>query len=155
MVPARIRGYDLVLISTLALSAARLFGSAISQFKGFGSSSKHAEIGPESFGIVLCRSVGNVPGILHLVWPRFRHDSGSKSKISRRILQSCRGSFSSAEVRFSVHACLRWLCTRLVLGRGLLQVMQFIEIILCGMGSLWYGANMGDPWQALASLDQP
>jgi hypothetical protein len=37
---------------------------AMSQFKRFGSSSKHAEICQESFGIVVWRSVGTVPGIL-------------------------------------------------------------------------------------------
>ncbi len=37
-----------------------------SQFKSFGSSLKQAEIGPESFGIVVCRLVGTVPGILGL-----------------------------------------------------------------------------------------
>ncbi len=72
-------------------------GRAISQFKSFGSSSKHAEIGPESFGIVVCRFVGTVPDILGLVWPSFRPKSGSKSKISGRILKSFRGPFSSAE----------------------------------------------------------
>ena len=48
---------------------------------------KHAEIGPESFGIVVCRFVGTVPDILGLVWPSFRPKSGSKSKISGRILK--------------------------------------------------------------------
>ncbi len=50
---------------------------------------KHAEIGPESFGIVVCRSVCTVPGILGLVWPSVRPKSGSKTKIS--------GPVSSAE----------------------------------------------------------
>ncbi len=55
-------------------------------FKSFGSSAKHAEIGPESFGIVVHRSVGTEPDILGLVWLSFRPTSGSKSKISGRIL---------------------------------------------------------------------
>jgi hypothetical protein len=54
-------------------------------------------IGPESFGLVVRRSVGTVPDILGLVWPSFRPKSGSKSKISGRILKSVRGPFSSAE----------------------------------------------------------
>ncbi len=63
----------------------------------FGPSSEHAEIGPESFGIVVCRSVGSVPCILGLVWRRFRLKSISKSKISGRILKNCPSSFSAAE----------------------------------------------------------
>ncbi len=43
--------------------------------------------------------VGTVPDILGLVWPSFRSKSGSKSKISGRILKSFRGLFSSAEYR--------------------------------------------------------
>ncbi len=46
--------------------------------------------------IVVCRVVGTVPGILGLVWPSFRPKSGSKSKISGRILKSFRGPFISA-----------------------------------------------------------
>ena len=46
------------------------------------------------FRIVVCRSVGTVPDILGLVWPRFRTKSGSKSKIPGRF----RGPFSSAEL---------------------------------------------------------
>ena len=68
----------------------RFVAFCISQFKSFGSSSKHAEIGPESFGIVVCRFVGTVPDILGLVWPSFRPKSGSKSKISGRILNNFR-----------------------------------------------------------------
>ncbi len=44
-------------------------------------------MGPESFGIVVCRFVGTVPDILGLVWPSLRPKSGSKSKISGRILK--------------------------------------------------------------------
>ncbi len=44
-------------------SASPGLGCAISQFERLGSSSEHAEIGPESFGIVVCRSVGTVPGV--------------------------------------------------------------------------------------------
>ena len=55
------------------------------QYKSFGSSLKHAEIGPESFGIVVCRLVGIVQDILGWVWPSFRSKSGSKSLISGRI----------------------------------------------------------------------
>ena len=60
--------------------------TGISQFKSFGSSSKHCEIGPESFGIVVFRFVGTPPGILGLVWPSFRPKYASKPTISRRIL---------------------------------------------------------------------
>ncbi len=41
--------------------------------------------------------VGAVPYMLGLLWPSFRPKSGSKSKISSRILLSFRGPFSSAE----------------------------------------------------------
>jgi hypothetical protein len=61
--------------------------------KSFGSSSKHAEIEADSFGIVVCRFVGTVPDILGLLWPKFRPKSGSNSKISGRILKTCRGPF--------------------------------------------------------------
>ncbi len=59
--------------------------------QSFGSSSKHAEIGTGSLGIVVCRSVGTVQCMFGLVWHRFRPKSGSKSNISGRILKSCRG----------------------------------------------------------------
>ncbi len=59
---------------------------AISQIQGFGSSSKHAEVGPQSFGIVVCWFGGTVPDILGMVWPSFRTESGSKSEIPGRIL---------------------------------------------------------------------
>ncbi len=62
--------------------------------KNFGSSTKHVAIGPESFGIVVHRFVDTVPDIFGLVWPNFRPKSGSKSKISGRILKFCWGSFS-------------------------------------------------------------
>ncbi len=42
-------------------------GGIISQFKSFGSLWKHAEIGSESFGVVVCRLLGTVPCILGLV----------------------------------------------------------------------------------------
>jgi hypothetical protein len=71
--------------------------TGIPQFKSFGSLSKHTEIGPELFGIVVCRFVGTVPDVLGLVWPSFRPKSGSRSKISGRILNIYRGPFSSAE----------------------------------------------------------
>ncbi len=35
------------------------------------------------------------------------------------------------------------------------QSLVLREISLCGMGSLWYGAEMRSQWQALASLDKP
>ncbi len=54
-------------------------------------SSKHAKIGAESFGIVVCRFVGTVPDVFGLVWTSFRPRSGSKSKIPGRILKSVRG----------------------------------------------------------------
>ncbi len=68
-------------------------GGAISQFKSFGSSSKHDDIGPESFGIGVRRFVGTVPNILGLVWPSFRPNSDSKSKIPGRILKQKSGAF--------------------------------------------------------------
>ncbi len=43
-----------------------------SQLESFGSLSKHVEIGPESFGIVVRRFVVTVPALLGLVWPSFR-----------------------------------------------------------------------------------
>ncbi len=49
----------------------------------FGSSSKHAEIGPESFGIVVCRSAGTVRGNVGLVWPSFGSKSGPEIEDSR------------------------------------------------------------------------
>ncbi len=60
--------------------------TGISQFTSFGSSSKHAEVGPESFGLVVRRLGGTVPDIFGLVWPSFRPNSCSKSKISGRIV---------------------------------------------------------------------
>ena len=42
----------------------------------------------------MCRSMATVPGILGLVWLRFRPNSNSKSKISVRILQRFWGSSS-------------------------------------------------------------
>ncbi len=67
------------------------------QLKSFGSSSKHAEIGSESFGIVVCRFLCPVPDVLRLVWASFRLNSGSKSKIPGRIPKRVRGAFDSAE----------------------------------------------------------
>ncbi len=58
---------------------------------------RNTEIGPESWGIVVCPFVGAVPDTLGLVWPSFRLNFGSKSKISGRILKIVRGPFSSAE----------------------------------------------------------
>ena len=64
--------------SSLAINR---FGCAISLFKSSGSSSNNAAgIGPESMGIVVCRSVGTVPGIVGLLWPSFRPKPGSESK---------------------------------------------------------------------------
>jgi hypothetical protein len=40
--------------------------TGISQFENFGSSSKHTDIGPESFGIDVRRFVGTVPDSLGL-----------------------------------------------------------------------------------------
>ncbi len=39
--------------------------------KSFGSSSKHRDIGPESFGIVVCLSVGTAPCFVGLAQVRF------------------------------------------------------------------------------------
>ncbi len=77
------------------LSRSSLVGYSISRLRSVGSSSKQTKIGPDSFGIVWCRFLGNVPDIL--VWPSVRPKSGSKSKMSGRILKSLRGPFSSAE----------------------------------------------------------
>ncbi len=66
--------------------------------KSFGPSSEHAEIGPESFGIVVHRSAGTAQGILGLVWLRSKRDSGSESKIHGRILTSFRGPCSFAKM---------------------------------------------------------
>ena len=56
------------------------------------------QVDPESFGIVGCRFVDTLPGILGLVCLRFRPNSGSKSKIPGRILKSFRDPFSSADI---------------------------------------------------------
>ncbi len=72
-------------------------GVVLSAGESFGLSSKHAEIGSESFGVVVGMFVGTVPDILGLVWPIFRPNSDPKSKISIRIFKSFWGHFSSAE----------------------------------------------------------
>ncbi len=70
--------------------------TGISQFKSFGSSSKHAESGPESFGIGWCRFVGTAPGILGLVSSGLGADLGSKSTIPGRIHSSfCLADYST------------------------------------------------------------
>ncbi len=94
LIPAQCRISAAVLAPLFGLISAELSHRK----RSFGSSSKHAEIGQESFGLVVCRSVGTVPDILGLIWPRFRPHSGSKSKISGRILQNVRGPFGSAEL---------------------------------------------------------
>ncbi len=53
---------------------------------------QHAEIGPESFGIVVCQFVGTMPDILGWVWPSFGHHSVLKTKIAGWILESCCGA---------------------------------------------------------------
>ena len=45
------------------------------------------EVGPESFGVVVCRLAGTVPGILGVAWISFSPNSDWKSKISVRILK--------------------------------------------------------------------
>ncbi len=80
----------------------------LTQCTSFGASPKHSELGPELVGRVVCRSVGTVPGILGLVWLRFRPNSGSKSKTPVRILKSCRGSFSSAVPRHGTTEPRAW-----------------------------------------------
>jgi hypothetical protein len=84
----------------------RGLGRAMWQFKSFGSLWKHAQFGPESSGIVVCLTVGTVPDILAMVWPSFRNNFGSKSKIFGRILKSFRGSFSSAELALSARVLI-------------------------------------------------
>ncbi len=64
------------------------------QFESFGTTSSHDEIGPESFGIVVCLSADIVPCILGLAWRRCRSKSRSKPKMSGRILKSSPGPFS-------------------------------------------------------------
>ncbi len=44
---------------------------------------KHAGIGPESFGILVCRSVGSAPGIFGLVLSGVGADLGPNSTIFR------------------------------------------------------------------------
>ncbi len=63
--------------------------------KRFGSSARHAEPSPESFGIVVCRSVGTVPGFWGSVWPSFRLKSVSKSRTPGWSLKGFQGPFSS------------------------------------------------------------
>jgi hypothetical protein len=70
--------------------------AGISQFESFGSSSKHAEIGPESFGIFVRRFVGTVPDLLGLAWPAL--GPHPVSKISGRILKKFGDPFSPAEM---------------------------------------------------------
>ncbi len=62
----------------------------ILQLKSFDSSSKHAEIVSESFGIVVCRLAATVPDILGLVWHSFWPQSDAKSKTCGRILKIVR-----------------------------------------------------------------
>ncbi len=50
-------------------------------FNSVGSWWNHAEIGPESFGIVVCRSVGTVPGILRLVPAQNRRSPAGSLKV--------------------------------------------------------------------------
>jgi hypothetical protein len=51
----------------VAGSAPRDSAELSHNLESFGSSSKDAEIGPDSFGIVVCRFVGTVPDIRGLV----------------------------------------------------------------------------------------
>ncbi len=53
-----------------------------------------AEIGTESFGIVMCRFVGFEPGVFGLALLHFKPESGSKSKIPGRIRKSVGGPCS-------------------------------------------------------------
>jgi hypothetical protein len=57
-----------------------------SDFKSFGSRSKHREIGPKPIGIGLCLFVGNASGIFGLVSCSFGAELGPKSRISDRIM---------------------------------------------------------------------
>ncbi len=86
---------DLVVVTAAVISA-----ELSHSFSSFGYSSKHDEICPESFGIVVCRFVGTVLDIWGLVWPSFKSRPGPQSKISGRILKGFRGPFSSAELSF-------------------------------------------------------
>ncbi len=67
----------------------------------FGSSSKHAEIGPESFGIVVCRLWVPCGGMWAWFGPALGPSPARKSKIPGRILKSFRGPLSSAEMSCS------------------------------------------------------
>ncbi len=64
----------------------------------FGSSPKLADIGPDSFGLVVCRFVGTVLGLMGLALLSFRPKYSPNSKIPCRILASFRGFFSAAEL---------------------------------------------------------
>ncbi len=55
-------GGEVHLVFVLSLSRAA-HGCSAELSRSFGSASKQGEIGPESFGIVVCRSVVTVPGI--------------------------------------------------------------------------------------------
>ncbi len=61
------------------------FGDSSFFLPPLASSSKRAEIGPETFGIVVCLFVGTVPGILGLVWRCFEPDSGSTGRILKHF----------------------------------------------------------------------
>ncbi len=69
--------------------------------------------GTGSFGIVVCRSVGTLPAIVGLLRPNFKPNSGSKSKISGRILKKMVGALlahpSSASGRMSDFRTGFWL----------------------------------------------
>jgi hypothetical protein len=49
--------------------------------------SEHYEVGPESFGVVVCRLAGTEPGICGVVWISFISKSEWESKIPGRVLK--------------------------------------------------------------------
>ena len=76
---------------------------------------KRAAIGPESFGIVVCRFVGTVSDILGLVWPSFRPKSGSESQTSGRIFKSLGARPGLAQyILFRSHFGSNAACTTLL-----------------------------------------
>ncbi len=77
-----------------------------------------------TFGVVVCRSVGTVPGILGLVWLSFRPKSGSRSKASGRIHESFRGPFLLSRVMF--HSFTRQLKTYPTPGRAWFSKSLFL-----------------------------
>ncbi len=73
------------------IDRANWLGWANSQFKSFGSSSKHPETGPKSIGIGFCWFLGTAPGIWGLA------SSGSGVDLARSQI----GDFRPESYKFS------------------------------------------------------